>query len=151
MVERADPARTGVYAGRVVGVLTTGLAVVSLLRVESSVYAGFAPLLEAVGVPLPLPALFWGNVVIAALSRYAVCYVVGSLIGVLYDWLEESSPAVLVVVVLLVGGVDGALATLDTRNALVGAAYILAWLVYVPVFVWLFDEDAARSSGPRRL
>ena len=150
MVERVDPARTGVYAGRVVGVLTAGLAVVSLLRVEDSFYASVALALGDVGVPRP--ALFWGNAVVAAVSRYAVGYVVGSLIGVLYDWLDRPSAPALVVVVLLVGTVDGALATLDTRSVLIGAAHVLAWLMYVPVFVWLFDEDAVDDPpGPRRL
>jgi hypothetical protein len=154
MVQRVDPARTGVLAGRAVGVLTAVLAVVSLLSVRETYYAQVAVLLEVAGADgLPVRWLFWGNAALSATARYAVCYVVGSLVGVVYDWLDRPSLWVLAVLVGVVGAVDGALAVLDTRSAAIGAGYLLAWLCYVPVFAWLFedDDDDERRAGPHRL
>jgi len=154
MVTRVDPARTGVTAGRVVGVLTAGLAVATLLDARGTFREATTLLLGAVGIEpgLSVTALFWGNVALAVVARYAFCYVVGSLIGVVYDWLDDPSLAALVGLALVVGVVDGVFAALDARSALVGGAYLLAWLCYVPVFVWLFDPDAGDArSGPRRL
>lgn len=154
MVERDDPARAGVKAGRVVGLLTATLAVVSLVRIQGSFYEGVAAILGLFGIEsdLSVSALFWGNVILAASARYVIGYVVGSLIGVLYDWLDSPSLPVLIGVVLVVGAVDGFLAGIDTRSVIIGGAYVVAWLCYVPAFVRLFDADAGDSrSGPRRL
>ena len=154
MVERTDPARTGVVAGRIVGLLTAGLAVVSLLQARGQYQEGMATLFELAGVDLGISvtAVFWGNVVLAAVARYSVCYVVGSLVGVVYDWLDDPSLPALAAVVLVVGLGDGVLAALDTRSAAFGAAYLLAWLCYVPAFVHLHDPDASDDrSGPVRL
>lgn len=151
MVERADPAKTGVRAGRVVGVLTAGLAVAGAVSVRETYAAQFAVLLDAVGADgVPVAWLFWGNLALAVVARYAICYVAGSLVGVVYDWLDRPSLAVLAVLVGVVGAVDGALAALDTRSAAIGAGYLLAWFCYVPVFAWLF-EDGEEPSGPQRL
>lgn len=147
-IQRVDPARTGVTAGRVVGILTAALAVASLLWLPDTVYGETTRLLESVGVGFTGPALFWGTVATAAVSRYAFCYVVGSLIGVVYDWLERPSLLVLVGIVTVVGAADGLAALLDTGRPLVGAAYVLAWLCYVPVFAWLFDDSEDGQSGP---
>ncbi len=154
MVERSDPARTGVNAGRVVGLLTAILAVVSLLQTQESFYEIATALLDAFGIEssLSVSALFWGNVVVAASARYVVGYVVGSLVGVVYDWLDRPPLPVLVGIVLVVGIGDGLLASMDTRSVGIGGAYVVAWLCYVPAFVWLFDDDADDArSGPRRL
>jgi hypothetical protein len=154
MTDRADPGRTGVVAGRVVGVLTALVAIVSLIQGRETFYALAPALLEAIGVEsgLGVTALFWGNVLVTVTARYALCYVVGSLVGLAYDWLDRPGVPMLVAVVLVVGGVDGALATLDTGSTLVGAGYVLAWLSYVPVFVWLFDPEAKHvRTAPTRL
>jgi hypothetical protein len=154
MVTRVDPARTGVRAGRVVGLLTAGLAVATLVADRGAFREATTLLLDLVGVDpgLSVTALFWGNVALAAAARYSACYVVGSLLGVVYDWIDRPSTTALAGLVLAVGLADGALAALDARSALVGAAYLLAWLCYVPVFAYLFDEDAGDArSGPRRL
>lgn len=153
MVDRYDPARTGVKAGRVVGVLTAGIAVVSLVRIQDSFYEVLAALLGVVGIEsgLSVTVLFWGNVVLAAGGRFALGYVVGSLVGVVYDWLDEPPLAVLVVLVLAVGLVDGSLAALDTQSGPIGAAYLFAWLCFVPAFVWLLGDADEYPSGPRRL
>jgi hypothetical protein len=153
MVDRVDPARTGVRAGRVVGLLTAGLAVLSLVQARGSVYEATATIAGLLGVDsgLPVSILFWGNVVVAASTRYAVGYVVGSLVGVVYDWLDDPGVPGLVMIVLVVGAVDGVYATLDTQSLAIGGAYMVAWLCYVPVFVWLFDEDGDDRTGPRRL
>lgn len=111
-------------------------------------------LLGLIGIDpgLSLTALFWGNVVVAAAARYAIGYVVGSLIGVAYDSLDYPSPLILTGMVFAVGFIDGILAWVDTRSVFVGGAYVLAWLCYVPIFTWLFDEDAGDDrSGPLRL
>lgn len=153
MVERNDPGRAGVKAGRVVGLLTAAVAVTSLLAGRSSFYEAVALLLAAFGVEagLPASALVWANAAFAGVARYTVCYVVGSLVGVLYDWLDRPSLRVLVGIVVVVGGVDGLLGALDTRSVAVGVAYFLAWLCYVPAFARLFDPDAEERSGPLRL
>ncbi len=153
MAERTDPAHTGVIAGRVVGILTAALVVVTLLRVEESFYQFFTVLLDAFGVgsDLSVRVLFWGNVVLSAVGRYGVTYVVGSLLGVVYDWLDDPPIPVLVGLVLVVGVADGAVGALDARSPVLGAAYVLAWLCYVPVFVHRYDFEAEAQSGPRRL
>ncbi|MFQ3293362.1 MAG: XapX domain-containing protein [Halobacteriales archaeon] len=153
MVERSDPGRAGVKAGRIVGLLTAALAVVSLLQVQDSFYEGVTLLLDTFGMDSGpwLAVVFWGNVLFAAMARYAIGYVVGSLVGVLYDWLDRPSLPVLVGVVFVVGIVDGVLALLDTLSVAIGGAYVFAWLCYVPAFVWLFDDDGERRSGPVRL
>ena len=153
MVERSDPGRAGVKAGRIVGLLTALLAVASLLRVQDSFYEGMALILGAFGVDSGawLAVVFWGNVLFAASARYVVGYVVGSLVGVLYDWLECPSLSVLVVIVFVVGVVDGVLAFLDTLSVPIAGAYVLAWLCYVPAFLWLFDDEGEPEPGPRRL
>lgn len=154
MVEQNDPARAGVKAGRVVGVLTAAIAVVSLAEVRGSFYEEMTTLLALFGIDvgLSVSALFWWNVVLAALARYTIGYVVGSLIGVLYDWLDHPNLAVVIGVVFLIGIVDGILAVIDTRSVLIGGAYLLAWLCYAPAFLWLYDPDAGDDrSRPRRL
>lgn len=159
MVERVDPARTGVRAGRIVGVLTAALAVASLAGARETYYDALAPLIAAllesagvggVGTGAPLAALFWSNVVLAAAARYAVCYVVGSLVGVVYDWLDRPSLWLLTGLAAAVGVADGALAVLDTRSVAVGAGYVAAWLCYVPAFAWLADDEAGRNGGASR-
>jgi hypothetical protein len=159
MVERVDPARTGVQAGRVVGVLTAALAVASLAGDRETYYETLAPLVAAllesagvggVGAGAPLAVFFWANVVLAAAARYAVCYVVGSLVGVAYDWLDRPSLWALAGLVAAVGVADGALAVLDTRSVVVGAGYVAAWLCYVPAFAWLSDDEAGRNGGASR-
>lgn len=159
MVERVDPARTGVRAGRVVGVLTAALAVASLAGVRETYYAALAPLVAAllegagvggVGPGTPLAVLFWSNVVLAAAARYALCYVVGSLVGVVYDWLDRPSLWVLAGLVAPVALVDGALAVLDTRSVAFGTGYVAAWLCYVPAFGWLFEGADGRDGGAGR-
>jgi len=153
MVERSDPGRAGVKAGRVVGLLTAALSVGSLLHVQDTFYRSIAPLLRSFGVDPDtwVAVAFWGNALFAASARYVIGYVVGSLIGVLYDWLDRPSLPVLVGVVFVVGVVDGVLAFLDTLSAPIAGAYVLAWLCYVPAFVRLYDDEGERRSGPRRL
>lgn len=152
MVERDEPARTGVKAGRVVGLLTAILVVVSLLRVQDAFVGRLETIVGLAGIdPGPsIPVYFYLYLAGAATGRYALCYVVGSLIGVVYDWLEQPSLGVLAGLVLVVGIVDGFAAGLDTRSTLTGVAYVLAWLCYLPAFVWLFGESETQS-GPVRL
>lgn len=153
MVERNDPGRAGVKAGRVVGLLTAALTVVVLLGYRGPFYEGVVTLLDRIGtdVGVPVGLLFWLNVGLVASGRYVFSYIVGSLVGVLYDALDRPSIWVVVVIVLLIGVADGIYAGLSAQSVLVGVAFVAAWLCYVPVFVWLFDADAPERSGPRRL
>jgi hypothetical protein len=153
MVDRNDPGRAGVKAGRVVGVLTAALAVASLLSVQGSFYENVGLLFELAGIEadLSVRALFWSNVAAAAVARYTIGYVVGSLVGVAHGWLDEPSLAGVVAMVFVVGVVDGALAGLDTGSVVFAAAYLAAWLCYVPLFSRLYDYDAGGRSGPVRL
>ncbi|WP_267164026.1 hypothetical protein [Halovenus salina] len=149
MVEQHDPAHAGVKAGRVVGLLTAILVVVSLFRVQEPFVGRLVSLVELLGVD-PGPSVtiyFYLYVGGAAVGRYALCYVVGSLIGVVYDWLDEPSVAVLVGIALLAGLVDGVVAAGDTRSLLIGLGYVFAWLCYVPAFLWLFEDG---DRGVRR-
>lgn len=154
MVKRTDPGRTGVKAGRVVGLLTATLAVISLLRVQGSYYENLATVFTLLGIEaqFSVAVLFWGNALLTASARYVLGYVVGSLIGVLYDWLDRPSLLILIGIILVVGLVDGLLAAIDTRSVGIGCAYVIAWLCYIPVFVWLFDDDAGNAhESPLRL
>jgi len=152
MVERVDPARTGVKAGRVVGLLTALLVVASLFRVQSGFIGRLESMVQLIGLD-PGPSVsvyFYLYVGGAALGRYALCYIVGSLVGVVYDWLDSPSVVVLAGLALVVGLVDGVVAAVDTRSTAIGLAYVLAWLCYVPAFVWLHDDEAADRRGPVR-
>jgi hypothetical protein len=152
MVERSDPGRAGVVAGRLVGVLTGAIAAVSLIRDQSAFYASLGEVLELVGAGgLPVSVLFWANVGFAFVARYGVTYAVGSLVGVLYDWLDRPPWPAVAIVVLLIGFFDAGLAFLDTFSVVIAGAYVLAWLCFVPAFAWLVDDDAEARSGPRRL
>jgi hypothetical protein len=151
MVEQHDPAHAGVKAGRVVGVLTAILVVVSLFSVQETFVGRLESVIQLSGID-PGPSItvyFYLYAGSAALGRYVLGYIVGSLIGVVYDWLEDPSVVVLVVISLLIGLVDGAVAAFDTRSTLIGLAYVLAWLCYVPAFVWLFEDG--ESQGRQRL
>ncbi|MEF8813786.1 MAG: hypothetical protein V5A55_08210 [Halovenus sp.] len=151
MSEPNDPGRAGVKAGRVVGILTATLAVLTVWQGWSAFSEGLT-VVFGLEPALPTTALFWGNAALVAVARYTFCYVVGSLVGMLYGWLDQPPLPVLIGVVLVVGAADGILAGIDTQSVLVGLAYVVAWLWYVPVFVWLFDPGAGDSrSGPRRL
>jgi len=152
MVERVDPARTGVRAGRLVGLLTAALAVATLYTSRGSVYEGFGAVLAAAGVEssLSVRALFWANAAAAAVARYSICYVVGSLLGVVYEWLDRPPVGVLVALAGVVGAGDAALAYLDSFDEAIAVAHLLAWLCYVPVFCYLF-EDRETRDGPVRL
>lgn len=152
MIERLDPAHTGVRVGRVVGLATAGLAVAGLLGPGSSLYGWGEPLLAVVGIDTEgLTTL--GTIVsavLAAIARYTICYTLGSLLGVVYDWFDDPSVTPLAVVVAVVGVTDALSAYLDTRSLLIAAGYLLAWLGYVPLFVrWLPDDTS--ETGPVRL
>lgn len=155
MRERADPAHAGVLAGRLVGALTAAVAVGATLLpgVRRPIVATAAPALAVPGVEsgLPVAVVSWGTVALAAITRYVTGYVVGSLVGVVFDWLDRPPLPVLVAVVFAVGVADGALAAFGTRTPVVGAAYLVAWLCYVPAFVYLFDDDGDAHATPRRL
>jgi hypothetical protein len=152
MSTQSDPARAGVKAGRVVGLLTAILVVVSLLRVEESFVGRLVTLVELFGIdPRGSVQLYFIIYVIgAAAGRYALCYIVGSLIGVVYDWLEQPSVAVLAAMVLAVGLVDGIGAAIDTRSPLIGAGYVLAWCCYLPAFTRLGGDEPSEESKPKR-
>lgn len=153
MVEHTDPGSVGVVAGRVVGALTVVLTAAVMLTHGEAFYRSVRLLLAGLESDFDVPVewLFWGNVALVAAGRYAFCYVLGSLIGVGYDWLDRPGIAFLVIGVLLIGAVDGVYGGLGARNALVGAGYLLAWLAYVPVFAWLLEEGEPADSGPVRL
>ncbi|MFB6194125.1 MAG: hypothetical protein ABEI75_03575 [Halobaculum sp.] len=152
MLDRTDPARTGVKAGRVVGSVTAAVAIAALVRPEASFYRGTTTALRLVGVESAdlVTVVVAGNAVIAGVARYTVGYVVGSLVGVVYDWLDHSTVA-LVGTVAVVGLADAVLAVLDTRSPLVGAGYFFAWLAYVPVFYWFAPDSWTDDDGPLRL
>ncbi|WP_181686663.1 hypothetical protein [Halorhabdus salina] len=152
MVERTDPGSVGVVAGRVVGALTVVLTVAVMLTHEEGFYRAVRLLLAGLESDFEVPVwvLFWGNVALVAIGRYAFCYVLGSLLGVAYDWLDRPAISTLVVVVALIGIVDGIYGGFGAKSVLVGAGYLLAWLAYVPVFAWLLEE-APDEEGPVRL
>jgi len=153
MSEPGDPARTGTVAGRVVGVLTAIIVVVSLLNVQNAFVGRIETVVELVGIDPrgSVSAYFWLYVVGAATGRYGLCYVVGSLIGVAYDALNEPPVFVVVLGVLAVGLVDGFVAYVDTRNLVIATAYLLAWLCYVPAFNHYLGVTESQWGETRRL
>lgn len=153
MEEPNDPGSVGVKAGRVVGFLTAIIAVVTLVSSQSALSAVTRALLSVfeIEAAVYVRVWFWVTVIVAVLTRYSLGYVVGSLIGVLYDWINRPNLPDLVAIVVFIGLVDGGLAFFDTFNLAIASAYVLAWLCYVPVFVWLVDDEANSSSKPRRL
>lgn len=153
MDERTDPGRTGVKAGRVVGLLTAALLVASLFRVQGE----FVGRIESLVALLPfdpgpsVSVYFYFYVISAAVARYGICYLVGSLIGVVYDRLDRPSVAVVAGLALAVGLVDGVAAGIDTRSTVTAVGYVLSWLVFVPAFLYFAgDEDNGYHDEPRR-
>jgi hypothetical protein len=153
MRERHDPAHAGVKAGRIVGVLTVILLVVSLLRIQETFVGRLETVVELVGIDpgASITVYFYLYTAGAAITRYGICYIVGSLLGVVYDWLDTPSIGVLAGLVLAVGLVDGTLAALDTGHTVTGLGYVLAWLCYLPAFVWFNDDKEPTRDGPLRL
>jgi len=151
MRERHDPAHAGVAAGRVVGLATAALAVGRLLVAQEATVEQFDAIVRALGIGVDGlgRGYFYLSVAGVGVTRYALAYVVGSLIGVAYGWLGASTAA-LVGLVVVVGLLDGAIAALDARSVWIGAAYLLAWLSYLPVFARLHDEAPDRER-PRRI
>lgn len=152
MAERADPARAGLRAGRLVGVLTAVLVVASLLHTQEQFVGRLEAVVRFTGFDPggSVSVYFYLYVVGAALGRYALGYLVGALIGVVYDWLDRPAVAVLAGLTLLVGVADGVIAAVDTRNTLIGVAYALAWLPYIPLFLRYVDDEASYTDGPVR-
>ena len=153
MSDPDDPARTGVYAGRVVGVLTAIIAVASLLSVRGAFVGRLRTVVDLVGIDPrgSISAYFWLYVAGVAVGRYGLCYVVGSLIGVLYDAFENPSVLVVAGAALTVGVVDGAVAYVDTRSILIATAYVLAWLCFVPAFYHFLGTTESEWGETRRL
>lgn len=152
MGERTDPARTGFKAGRVVGVLTAVLVVVSLFLVRERFVGRLESMVRFVGIsPGPSVEVYFHLYVAgAAVTRYGISYIVGALIGVVYDWLDRPSLPVLAALVVPVGVADGLQAALDTRSVLIGVAYLLAWLLYIPMFYRNVDDEGSYQEGPVR-
>ena len=146
---RQDPARAGTRAGRVIGLLTAGVVVVSLLdsRGRLAWQVETAAGLVGLGLPGPLWPYVGLSIASAAFGRYALCYVVGSLLGVVYDQLGRPSLAVVAVLALLVGVTD---AVLTARRVVTGLAVLLAWLCFVPLFARAVDDEATYHDGPVR-
>ena len=153
MSDPGDPARTGVYAGRVVGMLTAILAVASLLSVRGAFVGRLRTVVDLVGIDPrgSISAYFWLYVAGVAVGRYGLCYVVGSLIGVLYDALGDPPASALAGIVLTVGLVDGVIAYVDTQSTLVAAGYVLAWLCFVPAFYHFLGASESEWGETRRL
>lgn len=152
MAEQSDPGHAGVIAGRVVGVLTAGLVVVMLVHRRETWYAFVTTLSRSVDLGLTAGSLFWAIAFLAAVARYVSCYLVGSLVGIAFGWLDRPGWAVLLGMVLVVGLIDAVLAALATTSVVFVVGYAVAWLVYLPVFRWRFDPDAGETGqGPRRL
>ena len=153
MVERADPAKPGFKSGRLVGVLTAVLVVVSLVRVQEGFVGRLESVVRLVGIDPrgSVSVYFYVYAAGAAAGRYVLSYLVGALIGVVYDWLDRPSVAVLTGIALLVGLADGVVAAVDTRSIFIGAAYVFAWLLYVPFFLRYADDEPSHADGPVRL
>ncbi|QGN06371.1 hypothetical protein Hrd1104_03040 [Halorhabdus sp. CBA1104] len=153
MVERTDPGSVGVVAGRFVGALTVVLTVAVMLTHEEGFYRAVRIVLAGLESDFDVPVwvLFWGNVALVAAGRYAFCYVLGSLLGVAYDWLDRPGIALLAIVVALLGTIDGIYGGFGAQSVLVGGGYLLAWLAYVPVFAWLLEANDETDDGPVRL
>ena len=151
LVERTDsPGSAGVIAGRVVGALTVVLTVAVLLTHQETFYRAVRAIIAGFESDFDVPVwvLFWADVAFVALARYTFCYVLGSLLGVGYETLDRPGMAFLAIAVVLIGVVDGFYAALSAGSVLVGAGFFLSWLLYVPVFVWSFEERE-EVSGPR--
>lgn len=153
MADPADPALAGTKAGRVVGVLTALLLVGSLLAVQDRFVGRIETIIQLTGIdPRGTVSLyFWLYLLGAAVARYVFCYLVGSLIGVLYDWLDEPRLWHIVAAVLAVGIVDASVARLDTGSTLVAGGYLLAWLTFVPVYFYTLEQDDSEWGKTRRI
>ena len=143
MVERRDPARTGVLVGRVVGIVTGVATVAAVLLGDGRSYAATAQLFGSAGVGEAATAV----AAIDALVTAGVCYVVGSLLGVVYGWADRHAAVVLGGSALIVGVVDAAV---SLQSPALAGVCLLAWVGFVPLLLWLAPAATDRD-GPRRL
>lgn len=129
------------------------LVVVSLVRVQEGFVGRLESVVRLVGIDPrgSVSVYFYVYAAGAAAGRYVLSYLVGALIGVVYDWLDRPSVAVLTGIALLVGLADGVVAAVDTRSIFIGAAYVFAWLLYVPFFLRYTDDEPSHADGPVRL
>ncbi|MEZ3117548.1 hypothetical protein RYH80_16655 [Halobaculum sp. MBLA0147] len=168
MVTRRDPARTGVYAGRVVGLATGGLAVLAVLDRRGSYVRLVELLLGTPSTPAgPLAALraslgldpttvvtvwLWTTALAVVAARYGICYVVGSLVGVVYDRLDGGSVRVVALLVAPIAALDATQVALDTGSRWLAVGHVLVWAAFVPVFGWLERRTTGEDrDGPVRL
>ncbi|ERH11376.1 MAG: hypothetical protein J07HB67_00383 [halophilic archaeon J07HB67] len=148
MVERRDPARTGVVAGRGVGVVTALVSVAVVFLGDGGPYAATARALEAAGVGEAVTAVVAVDALTTAVVRYGACYVVGSLLGVVYGWLDRHREVVLGGAASVVGVVDAAV---SLRSPVLAVVCLLAWVGFVPVFLRLTPDAEPDREGPLRL
>ena len=87
------------------------------------------------------------DALVTAGVRYGVCYVVGSLLGVVYGWADRHAAAVLGGSALVVGVVDAAV---SLQSPALAGVCLLAWVGFVPLLLWLAPAAMDRD-GPRRL
>lgn len=150
-MERDDPAGVGAVVGTLVGAATGLFATGALVYAREEFVSEMTAELASVGVDTGLSTsmLFWVSVSTVLLFRVGVGLVVGSLLGVLYGWLDDPGPVALAGLCLLVGVLDGLTTSLPVPNALTVGVVLGSWLVFVPGFVRLYDPDSS-PTGPTR-
>lgn len=148
-----DPGQTGVIAGRVVGLLTALLVVGSLLSAPDESVSWVETVVHGVSVNLPGSATlyFYAYIVLAAIGQYVFSYVTGSLVGVLYSWLERKPIVIVTVVILFIGFINGFALRFDAQTTPIGIAYILAWCCFIPVFYYYIETTESQWGKTRRL
>lgn len=148
-----DPGQTGVIAGRVVGLLTALLVVGSLLFAPDESVSWVDTVVRTFSVNLPGSATlyFHAYIILAAVGQYVFSYVTGSLVGVLYSWLERKSIVIITAVILFIGFINGFALRFDAQITTVGIAYILAWCCFIPVFYYYLETTESQWGETRRL
>ena len=149
-MDRADPARTGVRVGRLVGVVTGLATVLVAVFGGGSPYSGGELVARLAGVDIgaAATAVVVGDAVIAASVRYGVCYAVGSLLGAYYGWVSNRAPLALGLAAAAVGVGD---ALLSITRPTLAAVSLAAWLGFVPVFLRWAPEAPETGDDPVRL
>lgn len=147
-MERDDPAGPGALAGAVAGTLTGGYATAVLVSFQEETTAALEAELAAVGAdPGSVTLLFWVSVMTALAFVVGLGLVVGSLLGVAYDWLGRPGVPVLAGFCLAVGLVAGFAMALPVPRTASAAVVAACWVSYVPVFTRLYEPEEPRPAG----
>ncbi|WP_256391282.1 CPBP family intramembrane glutamic endopeptidase [Natronoarchaeum rubrum] len=141
-----DPAGAGVVAGSAVGVATGAFVLVTLVLGRAEVIADFRTAMPAGRTDLSPEIVFWITAIVGPAFRLAIGTIVGSLVGVVYDWLDSPGALVLFGIVAIVGALDTVTTNVPASQSATVAVVLGSWIIYVPLFLYIHGRNDSRTA-----